>query len=180
MTNLLPQIDQSAIKKEYKNRRVIVALLVLVGTIVVSAGFLLPSLILSNVKLKTISSAAEKARIANEEQTKDNASSALLKSTEDKLALLKTKDAESPVTSVIDLITKNKSANIRIKEISYEHKDDGSGHVVLAGLSKDRESLTDFLHQMQAVSFFKTVDLPVSNFAKDKDINFSMQISGTF
>ncbi|MFO0718644.1 MAG: hypothetical protein U0522_01275 [Candidatus Paceibacterota bacterium] len=178
MTNLLPQPEQMAIKKEYKYRRSIVFVLMFVFTMIVGAGFLLPSLILSNIKLKTVSFEAEKARTANEQRVKDNASVSTLKETESKLALLNTSGVGGSVVSVVDLITKEKSPNIRIREISYEGG--VSGKITISGLSKDRESLTDFLHQMQAISIFKLVDLPVSNFAKDKDISFSMQISGTF
>ncbi len=180
MTNLLPQSEQSLIKKEYKYRRLVVMILLLVGAVVVSSGFLFPSLILSNIKLSTISDAAEKARISNEQQTKDSSSGAVLKTTENKLALLKSKDSETAFTYLVDLITENKSPDIRIKDISYERSDDGNGKIVVSGLSKNRESLTVFSNQMQAISIFKAVDLPVSNFAKDKDISFSMQISGTF
>lgn len=178
MTNLLPQPEQMAIKKEYKYRRAVVAVLMFVCAVAVSAGFLLPSLILSNIKLKTIGSEAEKARIANEQKVKNSASAVTLKETESKLALLSAAGVGGSVVSVVDLITKDKSPNIRIKDISYEGGE--SGKIVISGLSKDRESLTNFLHQMQAISIFKLVDLPVSNFAKDKDISFSMQISGTF
>lgn len=178
MTNLLPQSEQLTIQKEYKYRRAVVFVLMFVGAVLMSAGFLLPSLILSNIKLETIGSEAKKARVENEEQSKVNSSTVVLKETEEKLALLKSDDEERSVVSAISLITKNKSPNIRIKEISYESGE--MGRIVITGISKDRQSLTDFLNQMQTIAVFKSVDLPVSNFAKDKDINFSMQITGTF
>jgi hypothetical protein len=180
MTNLLPQSDQMILKKEYKYRKLVVIFLFFVGTVLISVGFLLPSLILSNIKLNIISDAAEKARISNENQTNSNTSNILLKDTKEKLALLSIKDSGPTFVSVVDLITKNKSANIKIKEISYEKNTDSNSKITISGLSKNRESLTNFLGQMQSVSVFKSVDLPVSNFAKDKDITFSMQILGSF
>ncbi len=180
MTNLLPQTEQVVIKKEYKYRRAVVAALVLVVAIAVSAGFLFPSLILSNIKLKIVSGAAESARISNEKQIKENASSFLIEETKGKIALLKTQGPESSVVDIIESITKDKSSDIRIKEISYEKGHGLDGRIVISGLSKNRESLTGFLNQMREAGVFKSVDLPVSNFAKDKDISFSMQILGTF
>jgi Tfp pilus assembly protein PilN len=181
MTNLLPQTQQAVIKKEYSYRRAIVMLFALVATVLVSTGFLIPSFVLSNVKLSNIADEAQRARAVSEVQNTQNTSGATLKDVKGKLVLLKPEATEHSVQSVIDLITKDKSADIRLQNIAYSRGSDGApGKITLNGLAKNRDSITKFASKMQSNAIFKNVDLPVSNFAKDKDIAFSMQISGTF
>ncbi len=181
MTNLLPQKEQGIIQKEYKNRRMIVAFTTLLFTVLVGTGFLVPSLLLSNVKLKEVSSIADTARKENEAQTANNSASVILRDADSKLALLKAEAVDYSAHDIFGLVVKDKSADIRIKEMTYVRSTTAiEGSIVVTGLAKNRESLTKFLHQMQAQTIFKSVDLPVSNFAKDKDIAFSMNISGQF
>ncbi len=184
MTNLLPQQEQVNIKKEYKHRRLVVIFSALVVMFVVSAGFLVPSFMLSNVKLREVSFDAEQARRASEDlQKTKSVSSALLKDAEKKLSLLivdKNKN-KNDASDVIRLVTDNKSDRVRIQSITYEMgKDKIAGKMTVAGIAKDRDSLTEFVKILESQKLFTKVDLPVSNFAKDKDINFSISISGTF
>lgn len=183
MTNLLPQTEQQAIVKEYAHRRMVVVLVMCAVTIAICAIFLLPSYILSEVKLTEMMNAAQAARTTSTEllQTK-NSATVLLKETNRKVQFLKVpKEGEKSVYAVIDMIVKQKTANIRIQSFLYTAATEtAQGSVVLNGLAKDRESLTTFLKNMEAQPAFTTVDLPVSNFAKDKDIVFSMQIYGNF
>jgi len=181
MTNLLPHAHQVALTKEYKHRRIVVLLSLFIFVIVVSIGFLLPSYILSTVRLTEIQAQEVGARKINEVLQEDNsASSVTLKEVSEKLLFIKTQ-GDSSVQAVIDLIILNKPADIKIKSITYQSGDDSNeGTIVLEGLAKDRESLTMFKNMIETQDAFIRVDLPISNFAKDKDINFSMDLFGTF
>lgn len=182
MTNLLPQTKLVSLAREYKYRLATVAVFAFVVVVILSAGFLIPSFIISNVKLTGIAQEAQKARAVSELQDTKNTSSAILKDAKNKLALLRPNASDDSVQNVLGLITKNKASDIRIQSVSYERSTVGAddGKIVVSGIAKNRESLTTFATQIQSNSIFKNVDLPISNFAKDKDIVFSMQISGSF
>ncbi len=182
MTNLLSQTKLANLAKEYKYRLTTVAIFAFVVVVVLSAGFLVPSFIISNVKLAGIATEAQKARAVSELQNTKNTSGTILKDTKTQLLLLQPDASEDSVQNVLGLITKNKSSDIRIQNVSFERGVAGAedGKIVVSGIAKNRESLTTFSSQIQSNSIFKNVDLPISNFAKNKDIAFSMQISGSF
>ncbi len=180
MTNLLPQDYQKKIAKEYKYRKEVVALLGLAVTIFVSASFLVPSFVLSKVKLGEMTTRVEQVRKVNEGVAKKHSSSTILKDAEEKIRLLADTKGQESIDKLVGIITDEKSDTIKIKSISYAHAQGAPSTISVVGLAKDRESLTQFLKKMQSQSLFASVDLPVSNFAKGKDITFSMSISGTF
>lgn len=182
MTNLLPLHVQKQIASEYKRRRTIIILSACIVTIILSAGFLVPSYILSTVKRSEVRNAVAQARstIEDFEKTKSEAS-ILLKDAEKKLALLGTTDVASHPSDVMRVVTDTKGPYIRLQSITFETgKGDGVGNMVVAGIAKDRDSLTGFVKQLESEKLFSKVDLPVSNFAKDKDIMFSLHIEGIF
>lgn len=182
MTNLLPQEKQAVIAREYKYRLATVAIFACSVVVFISAGFLLPSFIISNAKLSTVVKEAQKARAISELQNTKSTSGETLKDTKNKLALLISDPNEQSVQNILGLITKNKPSDIRIQNISYSRSTDGGedGKITITGIAKNRESLTKFSSETQSQSIFKNLDLPISNFAKDKDIAFSMQIAGAF
>ncbi|MSR73362.1 hypothetical protein EXS61_02045 [Candidatus Parcubacteria bacterium] len=182
MTNLLPQTKLASLAKEYKYRLTTVVIFTFVVVVVLSAGFLVPSFIISNVKLAGIAVEAQKVRAVSELQNTKSTSGTILKDIKMELALLRPDASEDSVQNVIGLITKNKSSDIRIQSVSYVRSVAGTedGKIVVSGIAKNRKSLTTLTSQIQSNSIFKNVDLPISNFAKYKDIAFSMQISGSF
>ncbi len=178
MTNLLPQEQQRVIRREYAYRRTIVALGVLACAVLVSAGFLVPSYILSGVRLQE----AERASLTMRAQETPRGQEALavLADTRAKIALL-AGDEGATATDVVDRITRRKTDNIKIGSIVFSHKTtDNPGLIMVTGLAKDRESLTSFLKSIQSDVSFSSASVPVSNFAKDRDIPFSMEITGDF
>ena len=164
----------------YKHRRVLVVFSAIVATLLVYAGFLLRSYILSSGGLKEVQSTLEQARFASEQlQETKSASSVFLKNAQKKLTLLGGGETQ-PASAVIRLITDNKGDYVRIQSVAFEKGVATEGKIVLAGIARDRDSLTDFVKMIESQEIFTKVDLPVSNFAKDKDINFSINIFGTF
>lgn len=84
------------------------------------------------------------------------------------------------VLPLVDIILSNKISTIRINQMSYTSGKESSATINLGGISDTRDSLVLFVKKLEASKAFKEVNLPVSNFAKNKDIDFSisMTISG--
>ncbi len=92
------------------------------------------------------------------------------------------KDFASKSTSVFDLFNKileKKSANIRLTGILFGAVSD-KRQIVLNGIAKDREALLEFAQSIGREKAFSDISLPVSNFAKNKDIEFSFSVTGDF
>ena len=52
-----------------------------------------------------------------------------------------------------------------------------SSTVAVSGISYNREALVSFVKSLEASKVFKNVDLPISNFTKDRDIKFTFRMS---
>ena len=174
MTNLLPKKEQKEVVKEYKSRRMVVTVAAFGVTAFLCMLFLLPSFILSQVKLNVVAKQAEEVRARGEIIEGENDAAQKLLSANSKVEILESGDEYSTHSFVI-AVTKHKNENIKIRTISYVHSAE-EGNIRVGGLARDRESLTQFLKALESEEVFKSVDLPVSSFAKDKDIDFSMNI----
>ncbi len=77
----------------------------------------------------------------------------------------------------LNSILGQKSKSIVINNFVYTSKDESSASIILEGISGNREALTTFVKNLQSTELFKSVDLPISNFTKDKNLNFSISIT---
>ena len=77
----------------------------------------------------------------------------------------------------IDVILSNKILSIRINEIFYTLDDQSAATITLAGVSSTREALVSFVKKLEDSGSFQAVNLPVSNFRKDKNIDFSISMT---
>lgn len=78
---------------------------------------------------------------------------------------------------VQDLLLK-KNNGIRLSELIYVKTTASSSVITLHGIASRRESLLSFVKELSSDLSLK-VNLPVSNFAKEKDIDFSFDIIKT-
>ncbi len=83
----------------------------------------------------------------------------------------------SKVLPLVNVIIKNKIPTIHINEILYKFTDKSNSAITLSGVSLTRDALVAFVKKLQSSGSFKSVNLPVSNFTKDKDINFSLSMA---
>ena len=77
----------------------------------------------------------------------------------------------------LDFVIKQKTVLIKISNISYVVTDVKNSQLNIDGVSNNREALRDFVKTLEASGKFKTVDIPVSNYAKDKDLPFSIKLT---
>ncbi len=79
-------------------------------------------------------------------------------------------------SDIFSKIVENKSADIHITGISFVSAPDGSISAEVSGVSATRESLIQFLKKLDGQNVFQKVDLPVSNFVKNKDLDFDFSL----
>lgn len=177
MFNLLPEADKKNVLKEYSMRRAVVILLFLLVAGLIALVTALPSKLLSSSKFKGVQKQIEVSKtiaILNEE-AKLTSSLSLVNS---KLTALKDAGGSS-IVDLIERIIVKKGQSIKIRGISYIRNVDKST-ISLSGVTQNRESLLNFVKSLKTEPLWSEVNLPVSNFAKEKDAEFTIEIKGKF
>jgi len=177
MANLLPLIEKRRIKREYKVRIGIVSLLLLSVLTIIAIVSLIPLHVSSSSELNDIirQMETEKKETPNiiEEQNP-------IKITQDvnaKLAVLRKKDSALLLSSdLIAVIVGHKPNDIKINAMFYD-RGLMDGKVSINGVAKDRETLLSFLKSLEVEKIFTKVDLPISSFVEESNIEFSIRIT---
>jgi len=81
--------------------------------------------------------------------------------------------AVNRTSEIIEKIIAARSGGIRINSIQFIN---GKKEVVVKGVSGNRDGIVLFEKNLNSGSNFKKVEVPISNFARGKDINFSIKI----
>lgn len=175
MLNILPKQQKDALKKEYVLRRYVVWAGLVLSALIISLVLLVPSYLLSRVRLTDARVKLEQTKAAL-----DSKSFPIDVATELSAATRNAQDLRPFVkqTSPHDLIKifETKPNTIKLTEIHFGNRPPAQATIFLKGIAANRESLTNFGRLMEARTEFSKVDLPVSNFAREKDIVFSMTI----
>jgi hypothetical protein len=76
----------------------------------------------------------------------------------------------------IEKIIQVKNTAIRITDIQYKTVTATSSLITLEGNADRRDALKEFVTELENITGFTDVVLPVSNFAKDRDIDFTISL----
>ncbi len=176
MFSLLPAQHKESLLREYRLRMLIVFLFGLASVIFVAIVGILPSYL--RVKVASDSYVAEENSL--KKMMSSDSDSDVIKSIEN----LKQEISIANISSgsplgVIEKISSLKNKSIFITGFSYSYASGGSS-VEVSGIASDRKSLTEFSKILSKEGFFKSIDLPLANLAKDIDIPFNITLTGDF
>lgn len=175
MLELLPNAQKKTLKKEYFLRLSVVALLFLLAAGILFLVALSPSYFLSVVKENVVNeefdNSIKSKRVSKNENLRD-----AIKDSKEMISLLRPEEDQSLIKSVILKIIDNKNSGISISGISINYSKKGQYQVVITGISKNREFLKTFADSLKSDNDFSNIDLPISNFAKISDIDFSITL----
>jgi hypothetical protein len=175
MFNVLPDILKKEIKTDYQLHKwfvIVVAIFFLQVTFLIS---FLPSWVNSYSKEKELTDQVSSMSKSSSYQNADAASS-VIESTNAKLKIISTNLGYPKITPLIKSILTNKAQGILISEIIYASSNATSAVISFGGVSNSRESLIKYADTLEQSKTFKKVDLPISNLAKNKDIDFSINL----
>ena len=179
MRNLLLEKDKRALRKEYLLRVSIVALTFLFFLFVIGIIFLFPSYFISWTKEDVIRDQLEitKRSIAVREQ---EAKVAILIEAKEKLNLLTIRNDQLSTASLFEIIVRAKPEGVRLSGLLFREHKEAQNELVVEGVALQRETLLSFKNSLEENEFFEAVNLPISNLAPDKDIDFTIRIRGGF
>jgi hypothetical protein len=172
MFNLLPPERKKVILREYYLRLSALVLSMVSVTGIVTLVLLVPSF--SAVKIKESRNQEELKNIRRENPELNNKENleALALEINRKLEILEPREVLLP-THVIQRIINSQPEGIFLASISYMISGE-SIDIKITGQGSTREALTAFAGNLREDKTFKSVNLPTSDLAKDRDINFSI------
>ncbi len=176
MFNLLPEALKREIKSEYRKRWLVAVLTLLLFIQVSFLVFLLPSWTLSFSKEKEAVLLLEELGEGNTSQGAGSTAS-IITETNLKLRIIDTVMKSPEAFPLIDAVISNRNTSIKLSDISYTSMGTSTATVTLSGVGATRDALVSFSKKLEETKLFKSVNLPVGNLAKDKDINFSINIT---
>ncbi len=174
MSNLLSQEQQKKVYQEYVSRRGSVLLVFGCFSLCALFIFLLPSYVISYFKEQELQLAVKeftRSDLLSNEHTLEHT----LQAVNEKLDMVSVSNATSSISAVVTTIVTDRVPGIIINKISYQQATPAT--IVVGGVSHGRENLTAFIKNLSKEGLFSSVTVPISDFAKDINIVFSIQIT---
>lgn len=174
MVNVLPENLKKEIKSEYRLRFLIICIFTVICLEIIFFLSLIPSLINSSFKEKELI-----GQINNVNDLSYNDSdtiSSVIENTNIRLKIINSTVSYPEFIPILKNIITSKISGVKINEIFYTADNATSSTVSISGIANSRESLISFENILIKNGMFKSVDFPISNLAKDKNINFSMSM----
>lgn len=176
MFNLLPDNLKKEIKTEYKTRLLTMIFIFVIIFQFSLFIFVLPSWVISSSKEKDMILETEDAANAQFFKDSDEIISTIT-STNVRLGYITSLLEYPKVRPFADTVISSKNSSIHLTQFTYAAVNKTDTTISIQGVSATREALISFSKTLQDSKMFKTVDLPISNLAKDKDIVFSMTLT---
>ena len=176
MFNLLPDNLRIKIKLDYNHRRLVTVLIFMIITQASFLVFIFPTWITSFYKEKEVSGQLQKNNNTGPYSNIDTVTP-IIKSINSKLNVLNNTLEYPKLLPYINIVLAQRNSSIHINQISFTSLGANTGTLSLNGISSSRESLVSFVKSLNDTNKFKSVDSPISNFAKEKNISFSVVLS---
>lgn len=180
LTNLLPQERQQALSRAYV-LRICVVVAAAITTLIVIAGVLLVPTYL----FLTGSANAKEERLANIKSGLTSADetklSARLTALSKNIDFLTSTSKARSISSIIQTILDVPHPNIALLGFSYNPPKEKSSFktLTISGLAVSRDALRTYQLALQNVPFARSADLPISVYAEDTDITFTITVTLT-
>lgn len=167
--NILPQYKKDEIRKGYYTRILITSFWAAFLTLLLCSGLILPAYIMANSLRNELS---ERAAINSKATTGqiDLKNAPRIINQKASIALQNIKSVS--VADKIIIITSAPNFGVIISKISYEKT-----KIIISGSAPNRDSLLSFEKEVDKIDYVKNTSVPVGDFAKEKDLLFSMTIN---
>jgi len=175
MFNLLPAEYKKEIYKEYRLRFFTLVLFLLSATGLMI--FLLLSMAHFIVNLKHVEFQEKISQLErqNPELRSQGELETIVEDVHNKLYILESKSMISP-SEIIEKVANQKPQTVNIRSFSYTNRGEII-EIALKGTASTRDSLITFNRRLSEEEIFENVNLPVSDLAMDKELDFSISFS---
>ena len=179
MFNLLPKAEKEAIRREYRTRLAIVVLWCSFTTLIVASILLIPSLLLSFEKEKVATQRFETlSRSVGDEHAAEF--DTVLLAAKTRLSFLSHAPPKTFLYELMTRVVSLKPPRLSLSNFSLTSTTDGKRNLTVQGIAENRATLLSFEQALERSGAFEKVTVPISNFAKDTNIEFSIQAQVSF
>ena len=177
LTNLLPPERQRMLRRYYFIRLGVVATTLVILLILAAALLLLPTYVFLTESAKT-----EQDRIANTENTINSSDEATLSSRLIELSnstvALSALANTHPVSALMNNVLVIPRPGIVLSGFDYgPGVGESAGTLAVSGTATTRDALRNYQLALEGASFARSADLPVSAYAKDTEISFTITVT---
>jgi hypothetical protein len=173
MINLIPPVVRKAVIKEYWTRVISVFLFIVS---VASFGvfvFALPVYVLVSDQVDVYAQSAAEASLRVAEY--DLSAGALIRANQMAQKIFELREVDK-FTDAVTLLESLQSADVTINSFQFERANGEVSPVMISGDASTRQALADFRDRLLKQPEISDVVLPISNLAKDRDIEFSISV----
>ena len=174
-TTLLPEKDKKSVIREYHLRLTAVVLLFFSGATLLGLFLLIPSAILSRSREGIVEKKLAVLEATHNRLERGRPEEAL-KDSKELMRLFTTRAQYPNFSDTLDHISADRNLGIKVTAINAT-ADAVPVVVLISGVAKSREVLSTYVKKLQSDRTFSSVTIPVSNFAKNKDIEFAISIT---
>ncbi|HUX81016.1 MAG TPA: hypothetical protein VMV38_01695 [Candidatus Paceibacterota bacterium] len=177
LTNLLPRVRRAALTREYLYRVGVIATSLFIALISAAALLLLPTYIYvaQTAQIKETRLASIRSALVSTDRTTVAARLAAL--SKDTSALVALSTALSP-SSVMNTILALPRPGITLSSFGYmPHQGTIPPTLTLSGIAITRDALRTYQLTLQGAPLVRTADLPVSAYAQDTNIDFTITLT---
>ncbi|MEK7614469.1 MAG: PilN domain-containing protein [Patescibacteria group bacterium] len=175
MINLIPPIEKAKIAGAYKKRFFIVFLSLSATAFLIGAVFLVSPYRLAEDNTATILKNIDIVKSLNGPLETSNPEFAI-KDIQKKLGILASQKNKNTAGVLIENILSEQPRKVGINGFTYGKKK-GDSEIEIRGTADSRDDMLDFVRTLENNQYFAKVDVPVSVFIKDKNLEFSIQVT---
>jgi hypothetical protein len=169
--NLIKKEDKENLRAGYRMRMYVTLGWCVFSASVISSVLFVPPYITAFYRVDSISDRNTSALVSFDKQKEILESVKTINKKADLALSLKN---SLDIVQRITILNGEISDLVYIESIIYGKRD--TPVIKLSGIARDREALIGFQKSIQGIDFVKNVSVPVSDFAKDIDLPFSMEI----
>ena len=173
MANLLPPFARKALIREYWARVVTLTLFMLAVALVSLSIMLLPTYMNLSAQVELMQASLQAAET---EQERVDAALSALQTTNRLVRLLREQPDTVPLTRYYYELQTLAGPSVTITRISIQAEDQSVPEIDMSAVAATRQSLIDFLDDLQQHAWFGRVAVPIENLAQSENINFSVRV----
>ncbi len=188
MLNLLPDEQKKRVKSEYHWRRRVVVAGALLASVIVATTLLIPTYVSSQLTIGGFQAQKENLeRAAQEKERPEFVAS--LKQTREINDMLQNnhQPLETLPTTVLKRITDSAGTAITLRGFIFQkQKEDSTSKdgedritVGVTGVASTRQDLFEFRNNLEELDVFSEIELPLSDLAASRSIDFSLSMTMT-
>lgn len=180
MINLLSIEEKKELISDYRRRRLVVWLMVILSALVLAILMLSSCWVMLSYRTLSLAKVLNSKKYEISNKSFDSLSQTV-KSTNDKLTIFLANTGElAKPSAVLKQIVDKRRSGIRILGISYERKDGTNAAVTVRGKSNDRNAVLGFADALRKDPLFVSVDSPISNIIRQTNSDFNITTSVKF